>query len=126
METVLLRIPLDSGEGPHLIAEVDATDLGGVDLMADDGGGRLGTAATTLSEAFGKLEPALDMIVSRLRRATRHPDEITVDFGLKLGGETGLVFAKGTAEANLSVSVTWRHESTQHKPEQADNAAGSA
>lgn len=126
METVLLRIPLTDGDEAQLVAEVDAVDLEGVELVADDGGGRLATVGTTLSDAFGKLEPALDMIVSRLRHATRQPDEITVEFGLKLGGETGLIFAKGTAEANVSVSVTWRHETGQHEAEQAGNATGNA
>jgi hypothetical protein len=111
-----------------MVAEVDFVDLDpeNVEFVADDGEKRLATLGTTLGEAFGKLEPALDLIVSRLRRATRRPDEITVDFGLKLGGEAGLIFAKGTAEANLSVSVTWRHETGQHETERAGNADGSA
>jgi hypothetical protein len=126
VETILLSVPLTADDdGTNLVAEVDLVDLGGTELVADDGGGRLAKAGTTLSEAFEKLEPALEMIVSRLRHATRHPDEITVDFGLKVGGETGLVFAKGTAEANLSVSVKWRHDAG---PEvgQVNNASGIA
>lgn len=126
METVLLRMPLTGSDGAHLVAEVDTVDLGSIELVADDGGGRLATVGTTLSDAFAKLEPALDLIVSRLRQAARRPDEITVDFGLKIGGETGLIFAKGTAEANLSVSVTWRREIEQHEPERAGNVAGNA
>jgi Trypsin-co-occurring domain 1 len=34
------------------------------------------------------------------------PDETTVDFGLKIGGETGVIVAKGTAEVNFLVSVS--------------------
>jgi hypothetical protein len=121
METVLLYMPLSRDEGAHLVAEVDSVDLEGVELVADDGSGHLTKAVGSLAEAFDKLEPALGMIVSRLRSAARQPDEITVDFGLKLGGEAGLVFAKGTVEANIAVSVTWKH-----RTEQAGDAPGIA
>jgi hypothetical protein len=38
----------------------------------------------------------------------RSPDECGVEFGLKLGGETGVIVAKGTAEVNFLVKLTWR------------------
>lgn len=103
-------MPLDDGDGAQLVAEVDLVDLAKVELVADDGEGRLVKATGTLSQAFDRLEPALGMIVSKLRHAARQPDEIKVDFGLKLGGETGLIFAKGTAEANLTISVSWKRD----------------
>jgi hypothetical protein len=118
MEKVLLSMPLNGAEGAHLVAEVDPVDLAAVELVADDGDGHLVKAAGSLAEAFDKLEPTLEMIVSRVRSAARSPDEITVDFGLKLGGEAGFIFAKGTAEANLAVSVTWKHGAgrPEHEP----------
>jgi NTP-dependent ternary system trypsin peptidase co-occuring protein len=30
-----------------------------------------------------------------------------VKFGVKLGGETGIILAKGTAEVNLEITMTW-------------------
>jgi hypothetical protein len=110
-------MPVNGVDGAHLVAEVDPVDLEAVELVADDDGGRMAKAAGSLAEAFDKLEPAIGMIVSRLRSATRRPDEISVDFGLKLGGETGLIFAKGTAEANLTVSVTWKRGTEQAEHE---------
>ena len=118
METVLLRMPLDGVDGAHLVAEVDAVDVAGdVELVADDGKTAVVKAAGSLAEAFDKLEPTLGLIVTRLRDAARKPDEITVDFGLKLGAEAGFIFAKGTGEATLAVSVTWkRGEQAGHEP----------
>ena len=107
MDTEQLQVPLDGIDGAYVIFEVDPADLedGSVQLVADDGS-RLNKATSTLTEAFSRVEPAIEVIVSRLRNAA--PDEITVDFGLKMGGEAGLIWAKGTAEANIAVSVTWK------------------
>lgn len=55
--------------------------------------------------------PALRMILGRLREGVHAPDKITIDVGLQVGGETGFVFAKGTAEASIAVSMTWRRRS---------------
>jgi hypothetical protein len=102
-------MPVDGVAGANLVAEVDPEDLpGDIELVADDGKTPVAKAAGSLAEAFDKLEPTLGMIVTRLRDAARKPDEICVEFGLKIGAEAGFIFAKGTGEATLSVSVTWK------------------
>jgi len=108
MDTSLLRVPLENTDGAYIIAEVDDSDLDGIELVA--GGRRRGidTSAETFSDALGKVEPAIELVLSKLRKAA--PDEITVDFGLKIGGEAGIIWAKGTAEAHLTVSVTWKRD----------------
>jgi Trypsin-co-occurring domain 1 len=35
------------------------------------------------------------------------PEHFTVEFGVKLGGEAGIIWAKGTAEVNLKITMTW-------------------
>ena len=42
---------------------------------------------------------------------TAAPEHFTVEFGVKLGGETGIIVAKGTAEVNLKITMTWDRES---------------
>jgi hypothetical protein len=41
------------------------------------------------------------------------PEHFTVEFGVKLGGETGIILAKGTAEVNLTITMTWDRKSRQ-------------
>lgn len=48
------------------------------------------------------------MILNKLRTTARSPDEIELEFGLKVGGETGLIFAKGSAETTFHVRLTWQ------------------
>lgn len=40
---------------------------------------------------------------------TVRPDEITLEFGIKLGGKTGVPFVtEGSAEGSFKVSATWK------------------
>nr|WP_062341709.1 CU044_2847 family protein [Herbidospora sakaeratensis] len=108
---MLMRIPLDDTPGaPVMVVEVDYDDIAdeqGVELVSDTGPGRTAQALRSLAGAFDTLEPAVSAIVTRLRSAARAPDTITVEFGLKFGGETGVIFTKGKAEAALKVTVAW-------------------
>ncbi|MCA1671529.1 MAG: hypothetical protein LC799_04790 [Actinobacteria bacterium] len=65
-------------------------------------------AAETLEQTLDKIKPALHAVSSRASSAS--PDECCVEFGLKLGGETGVIVAKGTAEVNFVVKLTWGKE----------------
>ncbi|WP_405084907.1 CU044_2847 family protein [Microbispora sp. NBC_01389] len=78
----------------------DALELASLD-------GRLEEASRSLSAALDDISPALETIMTKLQAATRQPKEIQVEFGLKFGGELGLIFTKGTAEASFNVTMTW-------------------
>jgi hypothetical protein len=97
------------GEKGTLVIEVDDADIAPAadDLgLASLPGGRItARAAVSLEEALDQLEPALHALSDRLRRAA--PDAVSIEFGLKLGGETGVILAKGTAEVNFKVSLSW-------------------
>ncbi|MEV1072856.1 CU044_2847 family protein [Micromonospora parva] len=106
MSTVLLKVPVAEGSDEYVEVEVDRRDLAGIELAAaDDGRGQW--AATTLTASLERVLPALRTVIGRLRSAAA-PDEISVELGLAIGGETGLIFTKGTAEATFTVNVTWR------------------
>ena len=109
MPPVLLKVPLSTDSDEYIEVEVDRRDLGeAVQLTANDRGHEMVLAPYTLAESLDRVLPALRMIITRIRGAEHAPDEIAVDLGLKIGGETGLFFAKGTAEATFTVSLTWR------------------
>ena len=62
----------------------------------------------TLEEALTKLKPSLMKVVHTLKEMS--PGETVVEFGLKMGGETGVIIAKGTAEVNFTVRMSWKPE----------------
>ncbi|WJV44609.1 CU044_2847 family protein [Streptomyces flavofungini] len=80
--------------------DADATDL---ELAA--GGGVVARARVSLEEALDQVKPTLARVADTLRELG--PDEAELEFGLKMGGETGVIIAKGTAEVNFTVRLTW-------------------
>jgi hypothetical protein len=114
-ETLLLMVPIGDGSDQVVEVQVARADLNeleesGVVLAAADGG-RLQAAGFTLASGIERVMPALAAVVGRLRAGSdglEAPDEVSVQVGLQVGGEAGFYFAKGTGEANVSVTMTWR------------------
>ncbi|MDV6288983.1 CU044_2847 family protein [Streptomyces sp. UP1A-1] len=50
---------------------------------------------------------AVSDIVDSLRSMPRRPDRITLEFGVKVTAEAGVVVARSTAEAHFTVGVEW-------------------
>jgi hypothetical protein len=70
--------------------------------------GRMETVGVAAGEACVALYRKMSFELAKVR-----PDEVTVEFGLTLGGEAGVPFvAKGTAEASFKISATWKPAST--------------
>ncbi|MFF9116631.1 CU044_2847 family protein [Streptomyces massasporeus] len=82
------------------------SDLAGPDLDLAADGGVVGRAETTLREALARVQPALAQVSQTVR--TLQPDETEIQFGLKIGGEGGVIIAKGTTEVNFAVRVVWK------------------
>lgn len=102
----LLGLPLEPGSDEVLVVEVDSGDVpGDLVLASPDPAQAAARAGQTLEEALKRLEPSLQKVVGMFKKMS--PDQATVEFGLKVGGETGLIVAKGTAEANLTVTMSW-------------------
>jgi hypothetical protein len=76
--------------------------------------GKLETVGEAAGEACKALFAKLNTALSGAK-----PEEITVEFGITIGGETGIPFvAKGKAEAAFTVSATWKPTSTAEAPAQ--------
>jgi len=103
---MLIEVPVDSREGAVLLVEADRADVPGrLVLASPQPGAAAAKAAQSLSTSLEQLEPLLRTIRERL--AASAPEQFTVEFGVKLGGETGIILAKGTAEVNLTITMTW-------------------
>lgn len=101
---VLLEVPVE--DGAVLLVEADRGDIPRrLTLASPQPGAAAAKAVRTLSESLEQLEPMLRTVRDRL--VASMPDHFTVEFGVKLGGETGIILAKGTAEVNLKVTMTW-------------------
>ncbi|MGH3899334.1 MAG: CU044_2847 family protein [Pseudonocardiaceae bacterium] len=65
------------------------------------------SATETFDSAMNRLRAAGGTIVRRMRDMEQPPDEVTVQFAVKLATQAGVVIANTSAEANLSVTLKW-------------------
>jgi hypothetical protein len=112
--TELVRVPLESGE--FIVAEVDNLDIPGGDviLAAPEPGKALAEMQTKLGTGLRRIRPAVTELVEALKDS--RPDSVCVEFGLKIGGETGVILAKGTAEVNFKISMEWKQSAGGEAP----------
>jgi hypothetical protein len=100
----LVAVPLEEGEA--ILVEVDDTGDGIVRAA------RPGEVVATLNESFeaalARLQPLAQAIVSRFRDLAERPDEVGVEFGVKLSADAGLVVAHSSGEANFKITLQWR------------------
>jgi Trypsin-co-occurring domain 1 len=108
---VLVQVPVDDVEGGAVVlVESDRADIpGDLTLASAEPGQAAARAARSLSASLEQLEPVLRTVKDKLVASS--PEHFTVEFGVKLGGETGIILAKGTAEVNLKITMTWDRES---------------
>lgn len=103
----LLGLPVGSDGDDVLVFGVDRSDvLDDLVLASPDLGGVADRARVTLEEALAKVKPSLHEIVHLLQELA--PEHTEVEFGLKIGGETGVIVAKGTAEVNFTIRMSWK------------------
>jgi hypothetical protein len=103
----LLALRVEAGNDEVIVFEVDGDEVTDDLVLATPHPGEvIARAHVSLEEALGKLKPALHKVVRMLKDLA--PDEASVEFGLNIGGETGLVVAKGRADVNFSVTMCWK------------------
>ena len=68
-------------------------------------------AKTTFEGAMDAVRQNAQAVIDKVRGLSDPPDEVEVSFGLKATGEVGnFAVAKVGAEANYSVTLTWKRE----------------
>ncbi|EDY52675.1 hypothetical protein SSCG_05718 [Streptomyces clavuligerus] len=102
--TELVMMVVDGDDEGTAVFEVDGGLVGSdLELAADDG--VVARAQTSLRQALDRVRPALSQVSETVRELK--PDEMEIQFGLKIGGESGVIIAKGTTEVNFAVRVLW-------------------
>ncbi len=65
-------------------------------------------AQVTYEQALDRVRPAAESIVARMRSLGEPPDEVEVQFGLKMSAEFGAFVASANAEVNYVIRLVWR------------------
>jgi hypothetical protein len=103
----LAQFPLTGGG--VVVVETDATDLSGRRVMRGSGTDAvIATANATFESALQTVRAAAEGILNQLRSLAEPPDEVAVEFGVKMTVETGAVIAKASTDANFKINLTWK------------------
>ena len=98
----LVEFPLD--DGSVVMVEVTEPETG----VAPAGLGGKARAKRSLDQALSILRPVAQAVLTKVKDLTDPPDEIEVEFGLKLHAEVGAVLVASATEAHYRVTLTWR------------------
>ena len=109
MATVLLEVALGEAGAGTILVEASPSDIGpDVALASDDGNRQLLKVTRTLTDCLDPIKQFVGAAFEKLTQSQHAPDELAIEFSLKLGGEAGFVLAKGSAESVLKLTATWR------------------
>lgn len=97
----LVEVPFD--DGGYVVVEMD--DAAGGVVKASRTGEVAGRAAQSLESALESVAPAARAVLARVREA--RPQQVTVEFGVKLSAEAGAVITRTSGECNFKVTLRW-------------------
>jgi hypothetical protein len=97
----LVEVPFD--DGGYVVVEMD--DAAGGVVKAGRTGEVAGRAAQSLESALESVAPAARAVLARVREA--RPQQVTVEFGVKLSAEAGAVITRTSGECNFKVTLRW-------------------
>ncbi len=105
----LIEFPLE-GREPGEVVVVEVDEPGGDAGMERVGRrGEISERATaTFEDALKSVEPAASSVLSRMRALAEPPDEVLIEFAIRLSAKAGAVIASADAEANFKITLTWR------------------
>ena len=108
----LVEFPLE--EGGSIVVQIDEPETGGTIRAGRDE--TIEKVKDTFEEALNRVLPAAKSVVEKLRSMESRPDEIEINFGIKLSTQAGAFIASTTAEANFGVTVHWTKGSKEKTP----------
>jgi hypothetical protein len=109
----IIEFPLEDGNS--ILVEVEEAE--GPGMVPAGRRGEKGAperAQQTFEDAVEKIRPAATAITKKLRALHDPPDQVAVEFGLKLNAQAGAIIAAASTEANYKVTLTWKRE--EQKP----------
>jgi len=95
-------------DGSTILVEVDLPEAG-IDMAGR--GDQIVKAKERFADAIEQIKPVAHTVLATLRDLSA--DELGVEFGSMLSAKTGVILASADAEANFTVTLTWKREDTR-------------
>jgi hypothetical protein len=100
----LVRFMLD--EHTEAVFETDLASDGKEELVSRGGEDEIPLAKDRLDVLTDRIRPVANTLFDALKELNT-PQEINLEFGIKLGGKTGIVFASAETECNFKIGLKW-------------------
>jgi hypothetical protein len=105
-ELVKFRLSESDKDGDFVVVEVEAQEAG--IARAARPGEIAAEAAQSLEAALEAVRPTADLLLAKLTSLLQRPQEVVIEFGLRLTVKTGVVIASGEGEGHFQVTLTWK------------------
>ena len=96
------------GDDLSIMVESDEPDRGFQPVSRAGGRGRDDNTPRSFTDAMDRVGPLANQLVEKLKDLVEQPEEVEVEFGIKLSAAAGVVVAKAGSEANFKITLTWR------------------
>jgi hypothetical protein len=100
-------------DGTSLVVEVDEPAPEGGIVRAARPGEIAEKASQTFEAALSRIKPMAGAIFTALRDLAQCPEQIQVEFGVKISASAGAVLASAGVEGNYKVTLTWKSAGRQ-------------
>ena len=98
-------------DGSTILVESEETVSGGGPVVRGGGPGDvIERAQLGFEAALGKIKPVAAAFIAKVRDIADAPEQVGIEFGIKLGAKTGAFIASADAEATFKVTLTWKRE----------------
>jgi hypothetical protein len=110
MAEQLARFGLE--DGGWAIVELNDVDPGFRSVASQVGrSGRIFDTGSSIEDALRSVARVADAAIAQFRRSTGRPDEVEIQFGVRLSAEAGAVIAANSGEGHLHIKLAWRPSS---------------
>ena len=103
----LIEFPLDSTGQATVFVEADETVPPQGQMRVSVGGAVAERASQAFDAALSGVKPIAAAVMRQLTDAAAGANEISVDFGIKLTANAGVIVAGTSAEGNCKISIKW-------------------
>ncbi|MEV8440582.1 CU044_2847 family protein [Actinosynnema sp. NPDC051121] len=115
----LISFALPDDDAVLVEVEADGPEISPVSRSGDV----IRSAATSLDDALRHVRKAASTALANFREMDVRPDEVQVEFGVKLTAQAGAVIAKTGVEGHLKIKLTWTRDLAPGREEEVEASA---
>lgn len=101
----LIEFPLE--DGSFIMVETDSIETAGSTVRGMHVSEVAEKARQTFETSLERIKPTAAAIIAKLRELSDQPEQVAVEFGVKLSAAAGVVLASSALEANFKVTLMW-------------------